>query len=162
MQNLVLPIDQFEYWEKNTPDEVFLRQPRNDIWHTWTWKQAGETIRKVTAHLKRNYPAGSNIAILSKNCAEWIMADFAIWMAGHVSVPIYPTLSAHTIRLILEHCEAKAIFLGKLDDYKSQQSGIPATVDRISFSVYGIHEGKHWEEIVNEESPDYSLNKPIA
>lgn len=162
MQNLVLPVDQFEYWEKNTPDHVFLRQPRNDVWHTWTWKQSGETIRKIAAYLKRNYPAGSNIAILSKNCAEWIMADFAIWMAGHVSVPIYPTLSAHTIRLILEHCEAKAIFLGKLDDYKSQQPGIPATVDRISFSVYGIHEGKHWEEIVNEESPDYSLNKPIA
>jgi long-subunit acyl-CoA synthetase (AMP-forming) len=27
---------------------------------------------------------------LSKNCAWWIMADFAIWMAGHLSVPFFP------------------------------------------------------------------------
>jgi long-chain acyl-CoA synthetase len=34
-----------------------------------------------------------------------MMADWAIWMAGHVSVPLYPTLAANTIRQILDHSE---------------------------------------------------------
>jgi long-chain acyl-CoA synthetase len=45
------------------------------------------------------------------------MCDFAIWMAGHVSVPLYPTLAAGTIRQILEHREAKLLFVGKLDGW---------------------------------------------
>ena len=35
----------------------------------------------------------TKIGILSKNCAWWIMSDLAIWMAGYVSVPLYPTLA---------------------------------------------------------------------
>jgi long-chain acyl-CoA synthetase len=41
------------------------------------------------------------VAILSKNCAWWMMTDLAIWMAGYVSVPLYPTLAADTVRQIL-------------------------------------------------------------
>jgi long-chain acyl-CoA synthetase len=43
------------------------------------------------------------------------MADLAIWMAGHVSVPIYPSLRVQSIRRILEHCDAKACFVGATD-----------------------------------------------
>ena len=54
-----------------------------------------------------------HIALLSKNCAQWIIADIAIMMAGCVSIPIYPTLSAAAIEPILIHSEAKAIIVGK-------------------------------------------------
>lgn len=60
-------------------------------------------------------PPGSRIGLLSKNTAHWLMADFAIWMAGHVSVPLYPALAARTVRSILEHSEASSLFVGKLD-----------------------------------------------
>ena len=43
------------------------------------------------------------------------MSDFAIWMAGYVSVPLYPTLAAGTITQILQHSEARLLFVGKLD-----------------------------------------------
>jgi len=46
------------------------------------------------------------------------MADLAIMMGGYVSVPIYPTLNADSIAYILEHSEAQAIILGKLDDFQ--------------------------------------------
>ena len=78
-------------------------------------------------------PKGARVAILSKNCAHWIMADLAILMAGFVSVPLYATLSAHGIRQILEHSGSEVIFLGKLDDYAQQKEGIPATIKKISF-----------------------------
>jgi long-chain acyl-CoA synthetase len=64
--------------------------------------------------------------MLSKNTAHWMMSDFAIWLAGGVSVPLYPTLAAGTIRQILEHSESKLLFVGKLDGWKGMKPGIPA------------------------------------
>src|SRR5262249_45306683 len=61
-------------------------------------------------------------ALLAKNSAHWLMADWAIWMAGHVTVPLYPTLSADTVRYILGHSESKLLFVGKLDDWKTMKS----------------------------------------
>jgi long-chain acyl-CoA synthetase len=95
-----------------------------------------------------NLPPRSNIAILSKNCAHWIMADIAIWLAGHVSVPIYPTLSASGIQFILEHSESKVIFLGKLDDFSKQRSGVSESIPRISFPQYGMNEGDLWNDLL--------------
>src|SRR5688500_11455353 len=115
------PLTAFYRWEKQTPGHTFLRQPLSDVWKSWTYEQAGNEIRRIASALQAlGLPRQSNIAILSKNCAHWIMADLAIMMAGYVSVPIYPTLSAAGIKHILQHSEAKAIFLGKLDNYEDQ------------------------------------------
>ena len=80
----------------------------------------------MAAHLKGlGFEPGSRIGLISKNTAHWLMADFAIWMAGHVSVPLYPTLAAGTIRQILEHSEARLLFVGKLDGWEEMKRGIP-------------------------------------
>ena len=45
----------------------------------------------MAAHLQcLGLRPGSRIALFSKNTAHWLMADLAIWMAGYVSVPLYP------------------------------------------------------------------------
>lgn len=143
------PLEAFYQWEQSHPALPFLRQPNNDVWSIYTYKTAGDEIRRIAAGLKSlNLPPQSNIAILSKNCAHWVLADLAIWMAGHVSVPIYPTFSANAIRYILEHSEAKVIFIGKLDDFQSQRSGIPDGIRKISFPWYGPNEGTHWDELL--------------
>jgi len=138
--NLLL---QFLHWEKSTPSYVFLRQPVDGQWKTWTFAQAGEEIRRVASALQQ-LPPKSNIAILSKNCAHWLMADLASIMAGHISVPLYANSTAHSIQLILQHSGSKAIFIGKLDDYDEQKQGIPADVAKISFDFYGVAEGSLW------------------
>ena len=148
------PLDQFLKWEKEIPKNGFLQQPFNDIWKTWTWAQAGGESRRLAAALQAlGLPPQSHIAILSKNCAHWIMADLAIMMAGYISIPVYPTLSDHAIKIILEHSETKAIIIGKLDDYTSQRNGIPAGVTRIGMELYGIKEQYSWEELVKKNSP---------
>jgi long-chain acyl-CoA synthetase len=120
------PLNQFLQWENEIPNEIFLRQPFNGEWRTWTWAAAGIECRKMAHALQIiGLPQGSHVAILSKNCAHWIMADIAIMMAGYVSVPIYPSLSSASIKPILEHSDAKAIIVGKLDDYLEQKEGIP-------------------------------------
>jgi len=69
---------------------------------------------------------GDKVALISKNTAWWLMTDFAIWLAGGVSVPLYPTLAAETIRQILTHSEATLLFIGKLDGWAGMKPGVPA------------------------------------
>ncbi len=148
------PLDKFYHWQKTTPHLLFLRQPLHGKWHEYSFERAGKEIRTIAAALiSFNLPPGSNIAILSKNCAHWLMADLAIWMAGHVSVPLYPNLTGASIRQILDHSEAKAIFLGKLDDFESQRSGIPDSMPVISFDLYGPEVGVSWKTLLGKHSP---------
>lgn len=147
-------VTMFQKWERETPQSIFFRQPMGGTWKTWTYQQAGDEIRKIASGLQAlNLPARSNIAIVSKNCAHWIMADLAIFMAGHVSVPLYANSSAASIKQILEHSESKVIFVGKLDDYENQKKGIPDNVQKISVGLFGIKDGLLWEDIVAKQKP---------
>ncbi len=80
------------------------------------------------------------------------MADLAIMMSGHISIPLYPTLPAENIKELLTHSEAKAIFIGKLDNYASQKDGITA-IKRIGIAAYGINEVNTWEKLLETQSP---------
>lgn len=148
------PLSKFWQWEKETPGHLLFHQPFPEGARTYTYAHAGDEIRRLAAALvAMNLPSRSRVAILSKNCAHWIMADFAIWMAGHISVPIYPTLSAHAIRQILEHSESKVIFVGKLDEYPGQRDGIPGDIQKISFPFYGISDGLSWNDLIENNKP---------
>ncbi len=84
-----LPLQRVYRWELECAGRVFLTQPSGggQIRH-WTWAQAVGEARRMATHLRaQGWEPGSRVAILSKNCAWWIMSDLAIWMAGHVSVP---------------------------------------------------------------------------
>ncbi len=155
-----LPVESFLYWESNFPNDIFLRQPINGIWKTWTWREAGNEIKRIASALNSySLPEKSNVAILSNNCAHWIMADLAIMMSGHVSVPIYPTLEASTIQQILEHSETKILFVGKLNKFAKQKPAVPTTVKCISFPYYGETEGERWDDLLKKNEPLRDLKK---
>ena len=148
------PLDAFFQWEKQTPQHTFLRQPVSGIWRSWTYHDAGLEIRKIASALRAlNLSEESRVAILSKNCAHWLMADLAIMMAGYVSVPIYPTLSDSGVKEILQHSEAKVIFLGKLDDYEKQRTAIDADIHKICFPFYGPADGLKWDDLLRIHAP---------
>ena len=122
-----LPLQRVYRWEKERANEVYLTQPvgSNEV-RDYTWAQTMDEARRLAAWLKaQGWEPGTRIAIMSKNTAWWIMSDLAIWMAGHVSVPIYPNLVAESVKPILEHSETRLVFVGKLDDWKSMVGGIP-------------------------------------
>lgn len=150
------PIEKFYEWEKSQPDRTFLRQAYNGQWLHTSWGKAGQEIRSMAAYLKSlNLPPQSNIAIISKNCAHWIMSDLAIMMAGHVSVPLYPTIPADLIRYCLEHSESKVCFVGKLDDWSKQRSGVPEGVKVITYPLW-TEQGEgyvNWDDIVAKTPP---------
>jgi long-chain acyl-CoA synthetase len=132
-----LALQRLYHWERATPDKrVFVQPIGGGQLKTWTWGEALMETRRMAAHLRSlDLPPGSRIALISKNCAHWLMADWAIWMAGHVSVPLYPTLTGTTVRDLLEHSGSKLLFVGKLDDWPSIATGIPEDLPCIAFPL---------------------------
>lgn len=149
-----LPLDMLYRWEKESPDLVYMRQPINGKWHEWTWKETGQEVRKMAAYLKGlGYEPGSKIAVISKNCAHWIISDLAIQMAGYTGVPMYPNLNEDTVKQILEHSESKLLFVGKLDDWNSMRPGVPDNVKCIAFPFYTEEGYDEWNDLVKDVEP---------
>ena len=150
-----LALQRLYHWEATEPNRVILTQPLGaGAVRDYTWAQVMDETRRMAAHLQGlGLEPGSRIAILSKNCAHWLMCDFAIWMAGFVSVPLYPTLAAGTIRQILEHSEAKLLFVGKLDGWDNMKSGVPAGLPCIGTPLAPPNDFTRWEDVVKATAP---------
>lgn len=160
MQSFKSPLEAFLYWEANAPNNIFLNQPVDGKKTTYTFAEASVEARKIAAALKSYHlPDKSHVALLSKNCAHWLLSDIAIMMAGFVSIPIYPSLNADSIEQILVHSDAKAIIIGKLDNFESQKSGI-LEIPIISVGLYGESEGMLWEDILVKQKPLDTLDLP--
>jgi long-chain acyl-CoA synthetase len=154
----LLALQRLYFWEKTASDRIALTQPMGGgVTRDFTWAQIGDEVRRMATHLKsQGWAPGSKIAILSKNCAWWLMSDLAIWMAGYVSVPLYPTLAHGTVRQILSHSEARACFVGKLDDWEGMKPGVPADMPCISYPLSpadAIKRFEGWDAIIARSEP---------
>ncbi len=132
-----LPLQVFFEREARHPRQHFMVQPmRGGEVQTLTWADVGHQARCAAHWLRAQELApGSHIALISKNCAHWIIADLAIWMAGHVSVPLYPNLTADSVAHVLEHSEAALVFIGKLDDWPAMKPGVKPGLPTISLPL---------------------------
>ena len=165
--SLKTPLEMLYHWETSTPDTVYLKQPVDGIIKDFTWREFGDQARRVAASLiAMNLPKGSHIAILSKNCAEWFIADLAIMLSGHVSVPIYSTAGEKTIRYVLDHAQCPVIFVGKLDDTENQVAAIKDGIVKIAFPYPDIPADKNWSELLDtapfEEKPIPALDSVMT
>ena len=153
-----LALQRLYHWESTSPDRVLFTQPLGGGQVvTYTWRQVMDQSRRMAAHMQSlGLQPGDKVALLSKNTAHWLMADFAIWIGGFVSVPLYPTLAAGTIRQILEHSEAKLLFVGKLDGWEGMKPGIPAGLACISLPLAPSDAAKSyttWDSIIAKTEP---------
>jgi long-chain acyl-CoA synthetase len=148
------PLSRLYHWEKATPNKIYLKQPIDGVWHTWSWEQTGQEARQLAAALAaQQLPPNSNIAMISKNCAHWIICDLAIMMAGHISIPLYPNLQPATIQQILEHCEAQLLFVGKLDDWDDMKAGVPEGIRCIALPFCKNDKCENWTSFVDKHQP---------
>ncbi len=136
-------------------NEVYLTQPiGNEKVIDYTWGQTLDQARRMATHLKSlNLEPGARIAILSKNCAHFFMAELAIWMAGGTTVAIFPTEGADTVKYVLEHSGASLLFVGKLDTWDKQRPGVPADMPRIAFPLAPKTDYDTWDAIVSRTTP---------
>lgn len=141
--------------EAKLADRVYLTQPvGGGQVIDYTWGQTVDQARRMAAHIQaQGLEPGARVAILSKNCAHFFMAELAIWMAGCTTVAIFPTETAETIAYVLEHSGASLLFVGKLDSWTQQKPGVPAALPCISFPLAPKNSYEQWDAIVGRTQP---------
>lgn len=155
------PLEALLRHTKNHPDKPFLHQPVNRELKVTTWKQAETQARQVASGLvSLGLSKGDKVAILAKNSAEWFISDWAIMMAGMISVPIYATASEKTIRYILEHSEAKAVFVGKLDDKAAASAALNGELPVIAYPYDTVAAAHQWQDWVRDQTPMEHIYAP--
>ena len=161
MDSNITPLERFYQLEKSQADTIYLRQPINGKWIDLTWAEVGVEARKLAQAIKNeNLPPGSHIGLISKNCSHWIITDLAIWMAGHISVPLYPTLSPDSIAYVLTHAEIKLTFVGKLDNWETQKSGISDSIKKVEFPFWKNDNCMAWSDFTKNCEPLIDTARP--
>ncbi|GLP95379.1 AMP-binding protein [Paraferrimonas sedimenticola] len=155
-------LEMLDHWVEQQGDRVFLRQPINGQYVDYTWAKVKQQAQQLAGSLRHlGLQRGDKIAILSKNCAEWFITDLALMMGGYISVPIYPTANADTIRYVVQHSEAKAVFVGKLDFWKDQEAGVGGDILRLAMPYDTMPAQYSWETLLSKGEPltDYPYPK---
>jgi long-chain acyl-CoA synthetase len=146
------PLASFLKLAQQHPDKPYLHQPINRELKIFTWNDVDCSARKIACSLlKMGLSKGDRVGILSKNCAEWFIADLAIMMAGMISVPIYFTANRDTIQYIIEESNSKAVFVGKLDGLVEAQEGIAQHIPRIIFPYPSVSGQYSWQALLENE-----------
>src|SRR6266545_4811525 len=81
-------------------------------WRMLTWREVGEVVRELAAGLVAlGRRQGDAVGILSTSRAEWVQADFAVFSAGCITIPIYPTYPPDLIQYIVNDAGVKTLIV---------------------------------------------------
>ncbi|MGE0385146.1 MAG: AMP-binding protein [Gammaproteobacteria bacterium] len=77
-----------------------------------SYAQFDARVRSLSGGLRGalGLASGERVAIVSRNCPEYLEVLFACWHAGLVAVPVNAKLHAREIAFILDDCTAAAVF----------------------------------------------------
>ena len=150
-----LILDRVYEHEAAQPDRIFLTQPVGACAVVDTsWGQALDEARRMATHLQGlGLEPGARVALLTKNCAHFLIAELAIWIAGGTTVAIFPTETADNLRYVLEHSEARLLFVGKLDGWSQQAAGVPPGLPCIALPLAPATDFARWNDIVARTAP---------
>jgi len=102
------------FWDRveRNPDRPAQQFKRGGAWETLTWRQVGEAVREVaTGLLALGRRPGDAVGILSTSRAEWVQADFAIFSAGCVTIPVYPTYPPDLVQYIVNDAGVRTLLV---------------------------------------------------
>ncbi|MEU9111949.1 AMP-dependent synthetase/ligase [Streptomyces sp. NPDC048483] len=98
-------------------DVVLARKQPSGAWRDITAAEFATEVRAVAKGLiAHGLRPGDRLAIMARTTYEWTLIDFAAWAAGLVTVPIYPTSSAHQAQWILHDSGARACVVENVDE----------------------------------------------
>ena len=93
-------------------DRLAIRYKKHGIWHRVTWREYGAAVHTVAAALLAGgLRSQENVAVIGDNRPEWLYCHLGIQTAGGVTVGVYPTSAPEQIRYLLNHAEARLIFV---------------------------------------------------
>lgn len=97
-------------------------------WEPITAEQMQARVYAVARHMRDwGVGKGDRVAILSENRPEWAIADFATLLLGAVDVPIYATQTPEQCLHILQHSDARVLFVSTRKQYEKVAAITPLT-----------------------------------
>jgi long-chain acyl-CoA synthetase len=95
------------------PDTPAFARWLGGTWHTITWAEFADLAATLAAGLvAAGIAPGDRVALMAGAGVEWVRADYAIWLAGAVSVPVPATAAPAEVEWILRDSGAAAAFTG--------------------------------------------------
>ncbi len=102
------------FWDRveRSADKPAQQFKQGGTWHTLAWREVGDIVREIaTGLIALGRKKGDAVGILSASRAEWVQADFAIFSAGCVTIPIYPTYPPDLIQYIVNDAGVKTLIV---------------------------------------------------
>ena len=98
----------------------------NREWRSYTWTDmAKQVARWQKALAGENLRPGDRVAVLLRNCPEWVMWDQAALSLGLVTVPLYTDDRPDNIAYILEEAGVKALLVQDAGRWKRLVPSLP-------------------------------------
>ena len=95
---------------RRTPDKVAYRYFQQNVWRNITWREMlVEVARWQAAFLRENLAAGDRVAIMLRNCPQWVMFEQAAMSLGLVVVPMYTVDRPDNIAYIVNDAQVKVL-----------------------------------------------------
>lgn len=147
-------LENFIHWTEERPLKTYLKQPIGNQYQDYTYLDSWDIVQKIGTYLQQELIQEKplHVGILSKNSANWILADLAISYAGAISVPFYPTLTSEQLNQVVVHSDCQLLIVGKMDHWDEIKVGIPASIKIIYTPDSPCKTGMAWSEILNETS----------
>ncbi len=149
------------HWAEQCPEKIWLRDlgPEEALDKTWSWREASDTINAVAAAIEARFGHGQNMVILSRNCAHWILADFAMMASGNVVIPMFTTLPKSTADYVLNFVDAKVIFVGETSNWDAVSKVLPKDIQIVTLPGTTVEQDHiTWDELLAEgqgKKPQY-------
>lgn len=103
--------DHIEHNASAFPDIPSIAVPEGADWKVLSCLEVRTQIRAVAKGLIADgIQRGDRVAIFSRTRMEWTIADYAIWYAGAVTVPIYETSSGSQVEWMMSDAGVVATF----------------------------------------------------
>ena len=105
---------------RRSPDRVAYRQHQRDQgWHALTWREVADAVERWRAGLTAEGLAeGDRVAVLLRNCPEWVIFDQAALSLGLVTVPLYTDDRADNAAYVLQDAAVKVILVQDANRWK--------------------------------------------
>jgi long-chain acyl-CoA synthetase len=105
---------------KRSPEHIAYRYFENQNWHDLTWQNMSIHVANWQSALeKENLAAGDRVAIMLRNCPEWVMFDQAALGLGLVTVPLYMDDRPDNIAYIINDANVKLLVIGGAKQWQS-------------------------------------------
>ena len=96
---------------KRAPDQIALFGTKDD--RRWTFTDLVDDCEAGARALLERYSPGDRIAIWGQNLPEWVLAEYAIAMAGQVIVTVNPNLTPDEAAYILEQSGSSVVLASR-------------------------------------------------